>query len=654
MAGLQAALPREHYVDGATHRVERERVLLHEWTCVGRLDDLGLTEPGSACPAARTARGRRAARRVGARHDRPRRARCTRTTTCAATAARRSCRSTPSTPAAGALRDEVAALPLPLVDLRPRRLAAARAAHRRRRPRPVASSRCTRSARRRVGRLALAARHAVDRRAAARGARPRCPSKVVRYPLDTLVVGRRLVYDVAANWKVVAENYNECYHCGPVHPELSRLVPAFAGGGSDLTWDDGVPHREGAWTFTMSGTSDRAPFPDLDEHERVRHKGELVYPNLLLSLSAEHAAAFVLRPLAVDRTEVTCDLLFAPTRSRSRPSTRATPRSSGTSPTSRTGRSASPCSAGCPRAPTAAAGTPRWRTPRSTSGAGSSPASSDTATAPDDDHGEQRMTETYDLADRRPRRARLVDRVARRAPRPVGHRARAVRARPRERRLARQQPDPAPQLPHPRVRRPHVRGLRRLGRPRGRDRRDLRDRHRRRRPVPRTAPSSASTTTPRRWTPARCRARDPRRRRGALALAADLAARRHPRAVPGAHRHRARGARRRRDAAPGHGVRRRPARPHRGPRHRAPRRRRRRRDRRPGRSPPLASSSAPTPGRRRCSRPSAATSRSPSPRSRSPTSPRPTRSPSAPAASRCGSGWTSRPTTASRPTARTP
>ncbi len=45
---LQAALPREHYVDDATHRVERERVLLREWTCIGRLDELGLTEPGSA------------------------------------------------------------------------------------------------------------------------------------------------------------------------------------------------------------------------------------------------------------------------------------------------------------------------------------------------------------------------------------------------------------------------------------------------------------------------------------------------------------------------------------------------------------------------------------------------------------------------------
>ena len=120
-----------------------------------------------------------------------------------------------------------------------------------------------------------------------------------------------LTYDVAANWKVIAENYNECYHCGPVHPELVRLVPAFGGGGVGLEWEDGIPHREGAWTFTMSGTTSRSPLPGLSEVERVRHKGELVYPNLMLSCSADHVAAFVLEPLAVDRTRVTCSLLFA-------------------------------------------------------------------------------------------------------------------------------------------------------------------------------------------------------------------------------------------------------------------------------------------------------------------------------------------------------
>ena len=49
--GLQAALPREHYVDPATYSVERQRVLLREWTCVGRLDDLGLVgESGALRP----------------------------------------------------------------------------------------------------------------------------------------------------------------------------------------------------------------------------------------------------------------------------------------------------------------------------------------------------------------------------------------------------------------------------------------------------------------------------------------------------------------------------------------------------------------------------------------------------------------------------
>lgn len=138
------------------------------------------------------------------------------------------------------------------------------------------------------------------------------PGRIERYPLAELVLGTRLHYRVRANWKVIAENYNECYHCGPVHPELCRLVPSFAGGGFDLPWEDGVPHREGAWTFTLSGTTSREPFPGLDEHERTRHKGELIYPNLLLSLSAEHAAAFILTPLAVDLTDVSCELLFHP------------------------------------------------------------------------------------------------------------------------------------------------------------------------------------------------------------------------------------------------------------------------------------------------------------------------------------------------------
>jgi len=137
--------------------------------------------------------------------------------------------------------------------------------------------------------------------------------RLVRYPLSELRRAVQLVYDVRANWKVILENYNECYHCGPVHPELCALVPAFREhGGAALDWEDGIPHRLGAWTFTASGTSARAPFPGLSEKEKTHHKGDVAYPNLLLSVAAEHVAAFTLWPSGPDLTRIACEFLFHP------------------------------------------------------------------------------------------------------------------------------------------------------------------------------------------------------------------------------------------------------------------------------------------------------------------------------------------------------
>jgi Rieske 2Fe-2S family protein len=139
------------------------------------------------------------------------------------------------------------------------------------------------------------------------------PERLQRYPLAQLHSGRRIVYEVEANWKVLLENYNECYHCGPVHPELCRLVPAFKQrGGSDLDWERGIPHREGAWTFTETGTTSRRPFDGLNDDERIRHKGELVYPNFMISLSADHVTAYTVWPRTPLHTTIVCDFLFHP------------------------------------------------------------------------------------------------------------------------------------------------------------------------------------------------------------------------------------------------------------------------------------------------------------------------------------------------------
>ncbi len=134
-----------------------------------------------------------------------------------------------------------------------------------------------------------------------------------RYPLDELRIGHTISYDVDANWKVICENYNECYHCGPVHPELCEIVPAFKqGGGAGLDWERGIPHREGAVTFTASGTTERKMFSGLNADEQVRHKGDLVYPNLFLSASSDHVAVFVLHATGPHHTRVDCHFLFHP------------------------------------------------------------------------------------------------------------------------------------------------------------------------------------------------------------------------------------------------------------------------------------------------------------------------------------------------------
>ncbi|MFI5099375.1 MAG: aromatic ring-hydroxylating dioxygenase subunit alpha [Actinomycetes bacterium] len=303
MGRLQAALPREHYVSAQAYGVELEQVLSRSWTCAGRLTELGLREPGrlavvdvvgesvlltmdktGALHGHYNVCRHRGSQVVPVDPDGPPPA------PCRALALRcpyhswtydldGSLRFAPHTEDVDDFEPSAFGLHPVLVDT--------------------------------WGGFVWVNLNAAAARTLADELGP-VPERIRRYPLDSLVVGRQMVYEVAANWKLVAENYNECYHCGPVHPELVQLVPAFGRGGSDLDWDGGVPHREGAWTFTFSGTSDRACFPDLDADEQVRHKGELVYPNLLLSLSAEHVAAFRLEPLAVDRTRIVCDVLFAP------------------------------------------------------------------------------------------------------------------------------------------------------------------------------------------------------------------------------------------------------------------------------------------------------------------------------------------------------
>jgi Rieske 2Fe-2S family protein len=137
-----------------------------------------------------------------------------------------------------------------------------------------------------------------------------------RFSLPHLKLGRTIEYDIHANWKLIIENYSECYHCPLVHPTLTKRTPPtlgendlvegpFLGGYMILAKD--------ARSMTMSGRVCGVPVgADLpaEDHERVYYYS--IMPNMLLSLHPDYVMFHVLWPVAVDRTRVLCSWLFNP------------------------------------------------------------------------------------------------------------------------------------------------------------------------------------------------------------------------------------------------------------------------------------------------------------------------------------------------------
>ena len=78
----------------------------------------------------------------------------------------------------------------------------------------------------------------------------------------SLEVGRRIVYDVKANWKLIIENFMECYHCATIHPELTEVLPEFADGyAAQYFVGHGAEFGEDVKGFTVDGSEgvDRHP-----------------------------------------------------------------------------------------------------------------------------------------------------------------------------------------------------------------------------------------------------------------------------------------------------------------------------------------------------------------------------------------------------------
>jgi glycine betaine catabolism A len=138
---------------------------------------------------------------------------------------------------------------------------------------------------------------------------------VAPYELERLRVAGSHEYEVAANWKILTENYHECYHCPVIHPELCSVSPPSSGHNYPASgaWVGGTMDlREGMDTMSLDGHSGGVSLRGLDAVGLRSVIYLNVFPNILVSLHPDYSMVHRLTPLAADRTRIECTWAFSP------------------------------------------------------------------------------------------------------------------------------------------------------------------------------------------------------------------------------------------------------------------------------------------------------------------------------------------------------
>ena len=138
--------------------------------------------------------------------------------------------------------------------------------------------------------------------------------KFTHWNLPRLRAARRIEYDVQANWKLIFENYSECYHCPLVHPALAQRTP-YDAAENDLCegpFLGGFMPITRGHSLTMSGNACALPVGDNQGEDSHRVFYYSVFPNLLLSLHPDYVMVHQVWPHSPEHVTIICEWLFHP------------------------------------------------------------------------------------------------------------------------------------------------------------------------------------------------------------------------------------------------------------------------------------------------------------------------------------------------------
>ena len=142
----------------------------------------------------------------------------------------------------------------------------------------------------------------------------------------------RTKYKLRTNWKLVAENFRECYHCGPAHPEYcSAVIGANMKESADdvlqekkVIWGNKglatetvdfkndsfhfairYPLRPGVKSYSIKGEAVSTPMGDHVDHD-AGVLGMVVYPNFWMDAVSDYM--WTMRITAISASETELDL----------------------------------------------------------------------------------------------------------------------------------------------------------------------------------------------------------------------------------------------------------------------------------------------------------------------------------------------------------
>jgi choline monooxygenase len=110
---------------------------------------------------------------------------------------------------------------------------------------------------------------------------------------------RRDTYELASNWKIVVENFNECYHCPIAHPKFSEVIDT----------DQYRVDTDHEYFSTYYGPLKSQPRNEVGRGITYA----TLWPNVMFALSTNPASMQVItaRPIDAEHTRQTVDYFFA-------------------------------------------------------------------------------------------------------------------------------------------------------------------------------------------------------------------------------------------------------------------------------------------------------------------------------------------------------